>query len=97
MNNPLFTAASQMNPDDKAQVSQMAVVKLLSTPPEPLMELVERLEIPWQKQNIDGEDHLVIKWSDWRNGEKRNQAAGPFIKKVMEQLKAEVAESFPQK
>lgn len=73
----------------------MAIVKLLSTPPEPLMELIERLEIPWDKRkNDDGEQILVIKWSDWREGERRNQAAGPFIKKVMEQLKTEVAESF---
>lgn len=73
----------------------MAIVKLLATPPEPLMELIERLEIPWdKKKNDDGEQVLVIKWSDWRAGEQRNQAAGPFIKKVMEQLKIEVAETF---
>lgn len=83
MNHPL---------DPKQQVAaQQAMVKLLSTPPEPILNLFERLKIPWQRADFDGDTYMLVKWSELMSGETRNQSEGPFIKKVVEAMKNEFA------
>jgi len=83
----------QLNP--KAKAMQMAMLKLLSQPPEQILSLFERLEIPWERTNIDEDSCLVILWSDLMEGERRNQQEGPFIRKLVEELKSEFAEEVP--
>jgi hypothetical protein len=80
-----------LSDDPRARASQMAMIKVLSTPPEPLLNLFERLQIPWERVVIDGESCCIIKWADLMTGETRNQAEGPFIKKVVEEMQANIA------
>ena len=82
--------------DPKSQAAQMAMIKLLGTPPEPILNLLERLQIPWERKTIKanksdetGESFLVIKWSALMAGETRNQEEGPFIRKLVMELKDE--------
>ena len=84
----------QLSQDPKTNAAQMAMIKVLSTPPEPILNLFERLGIPWERVKIDGQTHCVIRWSDLMEGERRNQAEGPFIKKVVEELKGDLATEF---
>lgn len=85
-----------LNP--KTVATQAAMLRLLSTPPEPILSMFERLGIPWQRINkgqeipIEDEAVFVVKWSDLVAGETANQQAGPFVKKLVEELKVELAE-----
>lgn len=58
----------------------------MGQPPESLLELLERLEIPWERiKNVPGDesyDTLVIKWSDFLDGERRNQEQGSVLKRL---------------
>lgn len=83
-------SALPLSDDPRQRAAQMAMIKVLSTPPEQILNLFERLEIPWERVKIDGESCFVVKWSDLMAGESRNQAEGPFIKKLMGEMKAEV-------
>ena len=75
--------------DPKALKAQQALARLLQTPPETIIGLLDRLEIPWNKISIEEIPCLVVKWPDLVEGEKRNQTAGPFIKKVVEEMRKE--------
>lgn len=77
-------------PDERSQAAQMAMVKLMSQPPETILNLFERLNISWQKVDFEDGPHLIVKWADLMEGEKRNQTAGPFIKKLVEEMKLEL-------
>lgn len=68
-------------------VSRLAkAMKHMSEPPEPLLSLFERLEIPWEKvQNVPGDpshDTLVIRWTDILAGEQRNQTQGSILQRL---------------
>ena len=77
--------------DPRAQKAQAAFARLLSTPPETIISMLDRLQIPWDKRkNKEGTEHLIIKWKDLIEGEKRNQAEGPFIRKLAEEMKEEM-------
>ena len=78
-------------PNERQQATQRALLKLLATPPESLLSLFERLEIPWQKMDLEEGTMFMVKWKDLMAGEKRNQTEGPFIKKLVEELKHELA------
>lgn len=58
----------------------------MGQPPESLLELLDRLEIPWERiKNVPGDesyDTLVIKWSDFLDGERRNQEQGSVLKRL---------------
>lgn len=83
-------------PDPQAQKAQLAMVKLLSTPPEPILDMLDRLEIPWRKMIVGEEDEecLVIKWRELRKGDKRAAEAGPFIRQLFEEMKKEIPGDF---
>ena len=98
-NNPL-----QFSSDPKSAAIQKAMLKLLATPPESILNMFERLQIPWQRiapgQQIAIKDDnvFVVKWSDLVVGETRNQKEGPFIKKLLGEIKSAQmnAEEFQQ-
>ena len=83
--------APTQSPTDIA-ARQQAVQRLskamhyMGQPPESLLELLERLEIPWERiKNVPGDesyDTLVIKWSDFLDGERRNQEQGSVLKRL---------------
>lgn len=79
-------------PDENGQAKQLAaqqaLVRLLNSPPENIVAMLDRLEIPWERKKLtkEGERYLIIKWDDLVEGEKRNQAAGPFIKTLVEEM-----------
>ncbi len=81
--------------DAKSEKARQAMLKLLSTPPENIISMLDRLNIPWDKINNDGESVMVIRWSDLMTGEKENQAQGPFIRKVMEEMRGEFSSDSP--
>ena len=58
----------------------------MGEPPESVLELLDRLEIPWERaKNVAGDesyDTLVIRWSDLLDGERRNQEQGSVLKRL---------------
>lgn len=85
-----------LSSDPKHHAAQVAMLKLLSTPPERIIDLFDRLEIPWERTRTDdGTPVFVVKWDDLMAGETRNQAEGPFIKKILAELKEELGGQLP--
>ena len=88
-----------LSDDPRQRAAQLAMLKLLSTQPEGILHLFDRLGIPWQRvsagQQITAKDDavFVVKWKDLMNGEDRNKTAGPFIKTVIEEMKEELRPS----
>lgn len=80
MNQPSF--------DPKTIAAQQALVRLLNTPPETIVSMLDRLQIPWERKQVDGVVSLVIKWPDLVTGEQRLQKEGPFIRTLVEEMKA---------
>lgn len=89
-----------MNPDDFTQNLQqlqntdpvkfeqtMMLLKAVGAPPEPLMQLFDRLEIPWEKKAIDGTNCIVISWKEFMDGERKLQEEGPILKRLLEDMK----------
>lgn len=87
---PSMPNVSQMNPQTVA--AQRAMMKLLSTPPESIIELLDRVGVPWERTTLHGESCVVIKWFDLMKGEKKLQKDGPYFKKVMEEIRNEKKE-----
>ena len=85
------TPFGQLSDDPRQQATQVAMLKLLSSSPEPILNLLDRLSIPWERKTDSEGAYLVIRWGDLMEGETRNQQAGPFIKKLMEEMKGELA------
>jgi hypothetical protein len=83
------TNPQQFNP--KTIAAQQALVRLLNTPPETIISMLDRLEVPWDKVKVDGYDGtcLVIEWTELVKGEQRLQREGPFIKKMVEEMKSD--------
>lgn len=60
--------------------------KTISAPPEPIRDMLHRLEIPWRRttlMGIDGEeDYILIKVSDLEAGEERNKNQGSLANRI---------------
>lgn len=50
--------------------------------------MLDRLEIPWERRAVDGVTSLVIAWPDLVKGEQRLQEEGPFVRKLVEEMKS---------
>lgn len=72
----------KMEPTKREQM--MELLKAVGSPPEPLLQLLDRLQIPWERKPVDGVNCLIIKWGDFMDGERRNQEQGPIIKRLMD-------------
>jgi hypothetical protein len=88
---PMDLNSLPLSDDPKQRAGQMALIKLLTTPPEQLLQLFERLQIPWERLTIDGEPCFVVKWADLMAGEARNQEQGPYMRKLMEEMQNQLA------
>lgn len=75
--------------DPKTLAAQQALVRLLNTPPETIVSMLDRLEIPWERKTVDGVTSLVVTWPDLVKGEQRLQQEGPFIKKMVDEMRTQ--------
>jgi hypothetical protein len=60
----------------------VTLFKTISEPPEPLLTLFARLEMPWSRMTFDGKECYVITVEDFEAGESRNQAQGSLANRV---------------
>jgi hypothetical protein len=62
------------------------LLKYASAPPEPLLSIFSRCQIPWERvQNVPGKpefDTIVVKVSDMENGEKINMQQGSVLNRL---------------
>jgi hypothetical protein len=85
-NNPMADDIKQA--EAAARLTQMIVT--LAMPPEPVLNLFRRLEIPWSidelPQELDGDPigqkYLVVKLEDLEAGEQRNQQQGSLLNRM---------------
>lgn len=64
-------------PDQQNQM--LTLLKVISQPPETILNLFDRLGLPWNRTG----DEMVIKWSDFTKAEKENQEQGPILKRLL--------------
>lgn len=87
-----MTNPQEFNP--RTIAAQHALVRLLNTPPETIVSMLDRLEIPWERKQVDGVVSLVIAWPDLVVGEQRLQKEGPFVRKLVEEMKGQAGQLF---
>lgn len=87
---PMEVPQPAQNP--KATAAQRAMMKLLATKPESIIELLDRVGVSWERTTLHGDSVVVIKWFDLMKGERKLQEQGPFFKKVMEDIRKEQQE-----
>lgn len=73
------------NMDPVRQKQMMSLMKAVGSPPETLMQLLDRLQIPWDRKPVDGINCVVIKWGDFMDGERKLQEQGPILKRLMQE------------
>lgn len=79
----------ELQSSDPVKFEQMMILlKAIGSPPESLVALFDRLEIPWDRKQIDGVNCIVIQWKEFMAGEKRNQEQGPILKRIAEESAA---------
>lgn len=69
--------------DPVRRTQMMALLKAVGSPPEPIMQLLDRLQIPWERKPVDGVNCVVIKWGDFMDGERKLQEQGPILKRLV--------------
>jgi hypothetical protein len=76
---------AQMPEDKRNQMLQM--LKLLSAPPETLLNLFERVGVRWERRYLDSENYpdgaMVIDWRSFTKAEAINQQQGPIMKRML--------------
>lgn len=72
--------------DPKKQAAQAAMVRLMGTRPEPIMAMLERLEIPWERREVDEKSCLVISWHELMAGERKLQNSPTFMENLMREI-----------
>lgn len=87
----------ELETDPKKVATQAAMMKLLGARPEPILAILDRLEIPWERKVIKSKSdekepstYLVIKWSDLMAGERKLQQEPTYMQRVAEEVKKEV-------
>jgi hypothetical protein len=79
---------------DKRQAAQQIFLRMLAQPPETIMNMFDRLEIPWARTKVSGEMCMVVKWKDLMEGEQANQSQGSQMKRMLVELQTESPELF---
>jgi hypothetical protein len=70
-------------PDKQEAAGRLAqMMRALAAPPEPILELLERLEIPCHIRQLDDGDFFVIRSEDLLAGEERNQKQGSQLQRM---------------
>ena len=99
----------ELTPEQKKEATSRLVTlfKKLGEKPEPILDMFERLEIPYLRRNFAFDDqseectYILIKVDDLHAGEIRNQAAGSIVNrlygdKVAQQTPSETTEYDPK-
>lgn len=73
-----------LTPEQKVAATRRLVnlFKTISEPPEPLLTLFARLEMPWRRMDLDGNECYVITVEDFDAAESRNQSQGSIANRV---------------
>lgn len=76
--------APPLNDEQKRQAVQRLVglFRSVSQKPEPILDMLFRLEIPWYRRELDGEECIVIKAADLERGEERHQEQGSIADRI---------------
>lgn len=82
VNEEFMKNLEEMDPVRREQM--MALMKAISSPPERILDLLDRVGIPWERKHVDGKSCLVARWDDISAGEQRNQEQGPILKRLLE-------------
>lgn len=66
--------------------------KVVSSTPEPILDMLFRLEIPWRRTILKDEhgndsEYIIIKTDDLAAGDERNQAKGSLANRIYEGVK----------
>lgn len=83
LNEEFLKNLEQMEPARREQT--LALMRAIGSPPERILDLLDRVGIHWERKNIDGQSCLVAPWAEVVEGEKRNQEQGPVLKRLMEE------------
>lgn len=81
LNEEFMKNLESMDPVRREQM--MTLLKTISSPPERILDLLDRLEIPWERKRLNDESCLIIRWKDLTAGEARNQEEGPILKRLI--------------
>lgn len=83
LNEEFMKNLESMDPVRREQM--MTLLKTISSPPERILDLLDRLEIPWERKRLNDESCLIIRWKDLTAGEARNQEEGPILKRLLKE------------
>ena len=92
--NPKLDPAAQK----EATSRLVTLFKKLGEKPEPILDMLYRLEIPWRREPLveDGEDYIIIKAADLDAGEARHQGAGSIVNRLYGDKVAQQMPEMPE-